>query len=206
LGACATNPKHEKTIEGTAGSAFGQWHGKALIVTGEKAGPKRSSTIDLQIVAQEPRSLRVDAMGPFGVQLMSMATDGKRIQILFPREKKFLENGGDKTPGAVGLPNLPGKVTPEELLAILFERPLDDQTGWECNRTGAADIVYSCFDKTRSARVIRRKADGDQRRFEFSDSVSSAELVLYEAKAKVEMSNKIFELKSPNGFRKELLR
>ncbi|MES2856254.1 MAG: hypothetical protein V4692_10350, partial [Bdellovibrionota bacterium] len=162
---------------------MGQWRGKALI-TGMQNQKKQSSTIDLQIVAREPKSLRVDANGPFGIHLLSMAVKGERVQILLPREKKFLEGDGVGSERSTRMLTLPGKVTPNELLSILFERPLDELPGWKCSR-GGGEIVYSCFDESRLARVIQRPVENDTRRFEFSEPNSKAELVLTEAKAEV---------------------
>ena len=192
-------------MQGPAGSATGQWRGKALIVRPAKDGKNQSTTVDLQIVAREPNALRIDVTGPMGLHLASMAANETGVRILLPREKKFLATAKGTDPSRAHAPALPGQVTPNELLAILFDRPLEREPGWMCSR-GGSEIVFSCFDDARNARVIRRASDNGERRFELSDRSSKAELVLYEAKAKVEPVAKTFELQAPAGFKQETIK
>jgi hypothetical protein len=72
--------------------------------------PQQNATGTALIKGRLPETLRVDLKDPLGRAVLSFATDGRLVEILFPRENKLLR--GPATPG-----NLASFVPPQVKLA-----------------------------------------------------------------------------------------
>jgi hypothetical protein len=196
ISACHTLPKPEKTVMGNAGSAQGSWRAKAL-VKNLKNG--KSVTLDLDIVAQEPDRLRIEALGPFSTHVASIASRGDDVRLSLTREKKFIEAPADRHALARVLPV---RVTPADLLSLLFERPIEaNNSGWKCDRSSKPAPEWSCQSGT--AFIVRQPDDEGRRRFHFTTPESEMELVITEARAETPPGDSAYTLEPPHGFKIE---
>ncbi|MES2963916.1 MAG: hypothetical protein V4760_08495 [Bdellovibrionota bacterium] len=198
LSGCAGKIKSEKTVVGEQGTAQGQWRGKAMVRDLRKNG--KSGTLDLDLVAKEPSALRIEAASSFGIPIASVAMSGGDIEILLPQEKKFITSPADR--GSLSR-LIPVRISPDALLAILFDRPLDRDKDWKCDRgTGDANGQWTC--KTMDQVVVTREADdGAARKFTLSSPSADMRLSLTEAKAKVQATSGLFDLEAPQGYKVE---
>jgi len=130
LAACGGQVRPEKTVVGATGNAEGQWRGKALVKDGRNG---KSGTLDLDLIAKEPQALRIEAASSFGIPVASVAMSGGRIEVLLPQEKRFITSPADR--GSLSR-LIPVHISPDALLALLFERPLDRSNEWKCTRAG----------------------------------------------------------------------
>lgn len=192
--ACQTLPKPSKTVMGNAGTAQGQWRAKALVTNLKTA---KSATLDLDIVAQEPDRLRIEALGSFNVHVASIASRGNEVLISLTREKKFLKAPADRYALAR---IVPVRVAPSDLLAVLFDRPLEaNNSGWKC--TAGAAPEWNCQSGTA---IVTRQSDEDgRRRFQFLAPEARMDLVVTEAKADTPPGDSAYDLKPPAGFKTE---
>ncbi len=179
---------------GNAGTAQGQWRAKAL-VTNLKT--EKSATLDLDIAAQEPDRLRIEALGSFGVHVASIASRGNEVLISLTREKRFLKSPADRHALAH---IVPVRVAPSDLLAILFDRPLEaNNSGWQCSAAVAPQ--WTCQSGT--ATVARQSDEDGRRRFQFSAPDARMDLVVTEAKSDTPPGESAYKLKAPTGFKIE---
>jgi hypothetical protein len=192
LAACGGRVKSEKTVMGDVGRAEGQWRGKALLRDLQKG---KSGTLDLDLIAKEPSALRIEATGTMGVPVASVAMSGGEIEILLPQEKKFISSPADR--GSLSR-LIPVRISPDSLLAVLFDRPLDRDAEWTCERTG---VQFTC--RAGDVTVVREADDGDSRKFHFSSPQSEMRLSITEAKAKVQATSGLFDLEAPSGYKIE---
>lgn len=191
---CKTLPKGEKTVMGNAGSAQGSWRAKALV---KNLKTSKSVTLDLDMVAQEPDRLRIEALGPFSTHVASIASRGDDVHIALTREKKFLVAKADRWALAR---IVPVRVAPQDLLAILFDRPLDtNNSGWKCDN--AAAPTWTCQSGTAS--VVREADEDGRRKFKFTSPDAEMDLVIAEAQADVPPGESAYDLQPPAGYKIE---
>jgi hypothetical protein len=194
MSACHTLPKGEKTVVGNAGSAQGSWRAKAL-VKNLKTG--KSVTLDLDIVAKEPDRLRIEALGPFSTHVASIAAKENDVRIALTREKKFIEAPADRWALARVIPV---RAAPSDLLALLFDRPLEaNNSGWQCDHSKAPE--WSCQSGT--AAIARQSDEEGRRRFLFTAPEAEMNLVITEARAEVPPGETAYELIAPSGYKIE---
>jgi len=189
-----TLPKPQKTVMGNAGSAQGQWRGKALI---KNLKTEKSATLDLEMVAQEPDRLRIEALGPFSIHIASVAARGDQVRISLTRDKKFLIVPADRH----ALSQLvPVRVAPSDLMAILFDRPLEaNNSGWKCDHSASA--TWLCQSGTAS--VSRQPDEEGRRHFQFFAPDAQMDLVITEAHAETPAGDVAYDLNPPAGFKVE---
>lgn len=192
LTACGGQVKPEKTIVGEMGNAQGQWRGKALV-----KDPRKNGTLDLDLIAKEPSALRIEAASSFGIPVASVAMSGGRIEILLPQEKRFITSPADR--GSLSR-LIPVHISPESLIALLFDRPLDRDKEWKCDRAGAQ---FTC--KTSEGVYAQRELDeGSARKFHLWSQSADVKLSITEAKAKVQATSGLFQLEPPTGYKTEM--
>lgn len=179
---------------GNAGSASGQWRAKALV---RNLKTSKSVTLDLDIAAVEPDRLRIEALGPFDTHVASIASRGDTVSIALTRDKKFLRAPADRYALAR---IVPVRVAPSDLLAVLFDRPLEaNNSGWVCDRSHAPQ--WTCQSGTAT---VARTPDADGRRnFVFTAPDSEMDLVITEAHSAVAPADSSFDLQPPPGFKVE---
>lgn len=177
------------------GSASGQWRGKALVRDLKKM---KSGTLELEILAQEPSKLRMEAVGSFGVHVASIAMSDDTVQVLLTREKKFVVSNAN----ANSLARLvPIRISPPDLLKVLFDRDLPAKS-WKCTDDRAT--AKRCTDGVVTIRW-EKKEEG-RRHIQIGSAEASADLVLQEARSKVEFKDDSFVLRAPEGVAVEDLR
>ncbi|RYZ77120.1 MAG: hypothetical protein EOP05_02920, partial [Proteobacteria bacterium] len=171
-GACSSLPKPSKTVSGSAGSAVGQWRGKAALKNLKNG---KGGTLDLDLLAQEPDRLRIEALGPMSIHVASVAAKENEVRISLTREKKFVIAAADRN----ALSRLvPVRVAPSDLLAILFDRPLEGSDAtWKCDRSKDPQFICTAG----KAKIERFKDEEGRRKFKFTAPDAEMDLVLSEA-------------------------
>jgi hypothetical protein len=191
LAGCNTLPKPSNTVTGAAGSAEGQWRGKAALKN-LKTG--KGGTLDLDLLAHEPDRLRIEALGPMSIHVASVAAKENEVWISLTREKKFIIAPADRN----ALSRIvPVRVAPSDLLAILFERPLEaNGSAWKCDRS--KEPLWTC--EAGKARIERQADDGGRRKFKFTAPDAEMDLVLTEAPVNTQLGEAAYSLEAPAGY------
>jgi hypothetical protein len=84
--------------------------------------PQQSATGTALIKGMLPETLRVDLKDPLGRSVLNFATDGRVVEILFPRENKLLQ--GPATPANLAAFIPPGVTVPQALRLLVGDLPL----------------------------------------------------------------------------------
>jgi len=198
FGACQSVPKSERTVFGPEGSAVGQWRGKARVRDLRSA---REDIINLDIIAREPSYLRMEITGAFGVHVASIALNENSVSYILTREKKFITAPADSRAIAR---LVPVRISPSELLALLFDRDLS-RMNWTCAADPATGRFTKCEETQQKVIVSWLAREGRKRRFAISAPGVEIDMILDEAKSKVEAGPGAFELSPPEGFSHEKL-
>jgi len=84
--------------------------------------PQQNATGTALIKGKLPESLRVDLKDPLGRSVLNFATDGRVVEILFPRENKLFRGPATPTNLAAFIP--PGVSLPQALRLMVGDLPL----------------------------------------------------------------------------------
>lgn len=84
--------------------------------------PQQSASGTAQIRAKFPETLRIDLKDPLGRSVFNFATDGQKVEILFPQENKLLQ--GPATPANLAAFIPPGVTVPQVLRLLIGDLPL----------------------------------------------------------------------------------
>lgn len=195
---CVTSIKSEQTVLGKTGSAEGQWRGKALVNNWKT---KQKGYLDLDILAREPSQLRMEITGTLGTHVASIALSGKEVFYILTQEKRFVE--APATSDALTR-LVPVRISPTALLAVLFERELP-AAEWKCDVDKTTKLNVFCSHKSAEVGVKWLERNGLNRRIKIIAKEADIEMVLDQAKSKVELNSEAFRLAMPAGYRRELL-
>jgi outer membrane lipoprotein-sorting protein len=197
LSGCAGSIRPEKTVSGSAGNSRGEWRGQAYI---QNLRDGKSGTLDLEILAQEPSKLRVEAVGSFDVPVASLVLNGGEVRFLLPREKKFITApaASDTLSRLISV-----SISADDLMSLLFDRGLDSKN-WKCVANGPqSGSISDCKKNDGTVSIHWDRTDPVERKLKFTSNVAVMDLHLTEAKAKVEYDDSAFTLKAPNGYIQE---
>lgn len=196
--ACQSTPKSMPTVIGKPGNAEGQWRGKALVKNWRSG---KNAVLDLDILAREPKQLRMEILGSFGVHVASIAMSGPDATYILTQEKRFVAAPAD----AESLTRLiPVRIPPDALLAVLFDRDLAP-ADWKCDSDKTTGLVSFCAHRNGEVAVKWLERTGRNRRMKISAKDADIEMVLDEAKSKVELNDAAFTLSAPSGYKQERL-
>jgi len=198
LAGCATTPKSEQTVVGAAGSAEGQWRGKAM-VRNWKTG--KNGVLDIDILAREPSQLRMEITGTFGVHVASVALNDGEVTTILTQEKRFVRSPAGEN-ALVRL--VPVRIPPGALLAVLFERELP-AADWKCDRSADSSLPVFCAHRSGEIGVKWLERNGRNRRLKITSKEADIEFVIDQAKSKVEFNKDAFTLAPPSGYKEERL-
>jgi hypothetical protein len=193
---CAGRIKSEPTVVGSEGRAEGQWRGKALVrnlVSGQ------SATLSLDVIAREPNRLRMEIIGAFGVHVASVALNDGQVRYSLSQEKRFIVAPANSE-ALTGL--VPVRLSPVTLLAILFDRNLPSSE-WSCRMDRETGLAKSCEHRREAVSVNWIQREGLSRRLKIGAAEATIEMVLDEARSKVESGDAAFVLSPPSGYRVE---
>lgn len=190
-GACSSLPKPSNTVRGEFGSAEGQWRGRAILKN-LKTG--KGGTLDLDLLAHEPDRLRIEALGPMSVHVASVTARENEVRISLTRDKKFIIAPADRN----ALSRIvPVRVSPSDLLAVLFDRPLEGrESGWNCKYKKA--VEWTC--EAGKAKIERFANEEGRRKFKFTAPDSEMDLVLTEAPVNTQLGDAAYNLEQTNGY------
>jgi hypothetical protein len=161
----------------------------------------KSALLTLDILAREPSQLRMEIAGSFGVHVASIALNGNEVRYILTQEKRFVTASAAADSFAKLVPvHLP----PAALLAILFERPLP-MSDWKCEKDPVTKLPFQCTHRGEGVSVTWVERNGRNRRLKIGAQDAEIEMVLDEAKSKVELNDGAFILTAPNGYRTERL-
>jgi hypothetical protein len=189
---CATTPKTQKTVSGERGHARGEWRGQAFV---KDTAKKKSGTFEIEILAEEPARLRLEATGPFGMSVASLSANEKEAVFLLPREKKFLRDAPDSDRISA---LVPVRLAPQELLAILFDRE-QLHGAWKCVNDAQGQLL-KCAKSHPSISFTVDRPKEFTRKINVSTLTSEAQILLIESKANVEFTDKTFNLIPPADY------
>lgn len=96
--------------------------------------PGRSYSGTGRLKGSLPSSLRVDVLDLFGRSLLNFASDGRQVEVLFPRESKMFY--GPATPGNLAAFVPPGVTVPQALKVLTADLPLSAGEPAEWRRDG----------------------------------------------------------------------
>ena len=168
----------------------GLWRAKALVF--DAAGKQR--TLSLDLAAEAPNRLRIDATTSLGVYVGTFVSDGKNFAWLSALEKKFVVGaaGSRAARTQIGLP-----VDAEDVVAALLNAPMP--TGWTCEL--GADHSRNCTHATAHASASMTP-DQDGRRFVFTgpNGPKPAQLRVDAARTDVDLDPDSFRLAKPKGY------
>ena len=86
--------------------------------------PRQNATGTALIKGKLPETLRVDLKDPLGRSVLNFATDGRVVELLFPRENKLLRGPATPTNLAAFIP--PGVSLPQTLRLLVADLPLSE--------------------------------------------------------------------------------
>ncbi len=176
--------------------ADGQWHSKALLQDKKHA---KSYTLVLDLRAVEPDQLRMDVTNPIGVYLATLVLNGRQIDYMAVRERKFFTGPADAKimQELIQIP-----IDPHDLIKVLFHKPLG--TTWRCEGTLAQPS--SCDHAETATRMIWKERTETSESIEIASTGITIFLKLEAIGAKVEISDKTFKLIPPSGYQITRLR
>lgn len=194
MSGCTPNIKPEKTVKGVVGHAEGQWRGRALV---KNLKTSKSNTLSVDVIAREPSKLRLEITGPFGVHVASIAQNDNEVRCSLTQQKRFISGPAN----AASLARvIPVRLPPSTLMAILFERPLPND--WVCE-FGAPQLPSECKHPREKVAIKWLERNGLSRRLKIFAPQAELELVLDEAKSKVQLNDQTFLLEPTEGYRLE---
>jgi hypothetical protein len=162
----------------------------------------KNGILDLDILAKEPSQLRLEISGSFGVHVASIVLNGGEVSAVLNQEKKFIRSPASE--GAL-IRLVPVKIPPAALLAVLFERPLPE-SDWKCDHGPDSPLSIFCLHQSGEVGIKWIERNGLNRRLKISSKEADIELVIDQAKSKVEWNNDTFKLKKPDGYTEERVR
>lgn len=86
--------------------------------------PRQNATGTALIKGKLPETLRVDLKDPLGRSVLNFATDGRVVELLFPRENKLFRGPATPTNLAAFIP--PGVSLPQTLRLLVSDLPLSE--------------------------------------------------------------------------------
>lgn len=141
----------------------------------------------------------MEITGSFGVHVASVALNGAEVNTVLSQEKRFVTSPA----GEAALVRLvPVRIPPSALLAVLFERELP-ASEWKCDRIPDSKLPVFCAHQSGDVSVKWLERNGRNRRLKISAKEADIEMVIDEAKSKVELNDDAFRLTAPNGYKEE---
>jgi hypothetical protein len=179
-----------------ASSRFGQWRGKAL-VPDPRDGKMRSVSVD--VMAQAPDRLRVDATGSVGAYIGTFATARGRFWYLSSIDRIFMTGAAQSQ---AARDTLRMSIEPTEAIALLLDSPMPPR--WSCEPLTPPSIGRRCHNDSTTAQVERQvERGGEALRIEISAlprTGAPAQLRLDSVRSGGEPDERQFRLEKPRGF------
>ena len=194
LSGCSSSPT--KTVTGEVGHSEGQWRGRALL---RNLKTTKSNTLTIDILAREPSQLRMEISAAFGVRVASLAMNGNDVFVELTQQKRFLTTSA--TSGGLSRV-IPVRIPPKALMAVLFDRPLP-KSEWNCDSYIMTKLPVECEHRTDGVTVKWLERKALTRRIKITTTESEIEMVIDEAKSKVQFNDDAFKLEAPEGFKLE---
>jgi hypothetical protein len=192
---CQTTPSKDIT----PASRDGAWSAKTLVQDKLK---HKSNQIDLEIVAQRPQRLRMEATTPgLGIHVASFAMNGDHMSYILTRQK--LHVSGPATEQAVQQ-LMKVAIAPQSLVDLFFDRPLNE-ANWKCS-TDSKNQLAHCEHNSGKLSVNWSERESNRRIVEIDSESAKVTMSLTESPSKVQVDDSLFELPVPDGFRAQTLR
>ena len=125
--------------------------------------------------------------------------NGNDVYVELTQQKRFITT----TASSGGLTRvIPVRIPPRALMAVLFDRPLP-QSDWNCDSYLMTKLPVECEHKTEGITVKWLERKALSRRIKITTVESEIEMVLEEAKSKVQFNDDAFKLEAADGFKVE---
>lgn len=185
---CATRPTQPEVLP-----EVGVWQTSAQMT--DLRNQKRQYA-SIEFIALRPDHLRLEATGPLGLKLASVAMKGNQLDYLVHLKKQAYETtvSGAGLRDGIGVP-----VDPRLLLNLLYDEPIRNKS-WICS-LGVDGKVQQCLRQDRALELAWADRNGDRKRMLVKTKTHELELVVKSFEAK-SLGADAFELKIPEGYTK----
>ncbi len=197
LASCATQPPKE--LPAGAGSGRAQWETKA-VVNDLKAN--KSHTLDIDVLAQYPKSFRMEVSALLGAHVASLVLNGQEVKYALFTQKKFFQG---KASEASFLPLMNIPLHPANFMNLAYDRPLRG-SGWVCTNS-AAGKVAECAQESRGLKVVwsDRTPEG-QKKVLITGPAFEMRWLFKPPQTEVQFKDETFRLEAPDEFKTIQLR
>jgi outer membrane lipoprotein-sorting protein len=120
--------------------------------------PGRSYSGTGRLKGRLPSALRVDVLDFFGRSLLNFASDGRQVEVLFPRENKLFY--GPATPGNLAAFVPPGVTVSQALKVLTADLPLSAGEPAEMRRESEPEVYLLIWRNTNGSLKERLWVDG----------------------------------------------
>lgn len=180
-------------------STDGTWEAKTLVVDKRK---NKSNTLSVDFVARQPRQMRMEVTTTIGVHLASFVLNGDRVAYSLSRERRYVSGPAE---AAMMRDLIAMAIDPKVILDILFDRMLNPSE-WSC-QVNENRLPQSCVNANLVAassgliRIDWSERSQHKRVVKIQAPSADVTLVIRETSSKVEITDNLFTLQAPAGFR-----
>lgn len=140
----------------------------------------------------------MEVTGALSVYVASFVLNGDQVQYILAQQKKFVTAPASQD----ALRDLvPIRISPRDLVRLLFDRPLDE-VAWRCEKD-ANGLPASCENRKEPVRFRWEQRGQDTRRLKIESNSAEMNMVIDEARSKVEVKPEVFKLSAPAGYKVE---
>lgn len=170
-----------------------QWEGKAQLFDRAK---DRKHTVDMDLLAEGQKRLRLDVAGSFAVSVAAAVVNGDQMTCLLPRQKRFYQ--GPASAEALSAA-LQAPLDPQILYSVLWDEKIR-APGWSCEMAGS-HLPQQCENPKTSQKVIWAKRADNRKKVSIIDPRFEVELSLNEIQPKVQDLDRAFTLNIPPDYK-----
>ncbi len=193
LTSCGTHPSKSTSFsEGLLQKE--KWETKAVI---RDLKANKAHTVDIDILGDYPRKLRMDVWALMGVQVASLILNDDEVRYAIYPQKKFFQ--GKASEGSfLPLMNMP--LHPRNFMSIAYDIPIKG-IGWNCVR-GADNLLTECNQASRGIKVqwSDRTPEGQKKVLITAPSFEMRWL-FRPPQTEVQFKDETFLLETPSGFK-----
>lgn len=182
----------------TPDSREGAWTAKTLVKDIKRG---KSNTVEIEFVARRPDRLRMEVTTMMGFHVASLVLSEGNAAYAITREKRYVR--GPAEPVVMkSLINI--ALDPKAIVDLLFDRTLDPRE-WEC-KTDVNRLPELCTSRDGDLKIVWSERTNEKRLIEIRAANAEVTMSLVASRPKVQISDALFELPKPEGFKQTDLR
>ena len=187
--ACATQP-----VAYNSEKMQGQWDAKVQIQDFEH---QKSNNLNLQVIAEKNRAVRMEVTGTMGVNIASLLLKGDDISYAIHTQKRFIS--GSASEKAL-MPLFSIDVDPRWLYAIFFDETIPEKN-WVC-RKGLDLKIERCERAQDGLKIFWSERHGENKRVTLSNAKFELQILVKSFTTKVQSPERAFTLTPPEGYKR----